>query len=142
MEPAVSQLRKAITTLFKADDILEPLLRDRIYQKAPKQPKYPYMIYSENNATDWGTDAAGGVSGDGKEHTINLQVHDDEEGTVGIEKILQRCYDLLQHDEASQLILTDHRVVNIRFLIMDVSEAPDGQSYQGTSLFRAITEET
>jgi len=142
---STAELRRVTVARLRGDAEVRALLgAARVYEIKPKENSsvsFPYIIYSKNSTGPWDTDGDGEDSnGYGKEHTMSLQVYDDQEGSLRIDKILRRCFELLQ--DSRTLSLVDHRVVNIRFLLEDVSREPDGQTWQGTHLYKVITEET
>lgn len=139
MKNAVSEIRKAIINKLVADAGLQSLVGTRVYQKAPSDVVFPYVIYHRNDSQEWDTGETGTQTGFGLQHNIIIHVFDNEEGTVDIESIQVRIFEILQY--ATNLILQDHLVISCRRILEDVSEDPDGKGYQGTSIYRVITEE-
>lgn len=135
------ELQKAIRSVIKADATLATLMGGtvRFYDHVPERTDQPYIEYREGSTAAWDTSESGSSTGFGKEHTISINVWSDYEGTKQMRQILRRVYDLLQNN--TSMVLSGHKLVNLRFMFDDIVPEPDGQSYHGISQYRAITEE-
>lgn len=132
-EDAAEQLMKTHITALKADATISALVGNRIFDYIPRNTDYPYIIYHITDSDEWDTS-----TDDGEEHSVYVHVWDDKEGSKRAHQIMRAAKELL-HDETSYS-LTDHNLVNCRRVSKRMER--EGQLYHGTTLFRAITEET
>ncbi len=104
----------------------------RIYDEVPVRGQFPYMTFGLTTERDWstGTDP-------GHEHVVTLHVWSRARGRMEADAVLSAAQAAL-HDQS--LVLSGHRLVNLRHEFSDARREPDGETYQGIARFRAVTE--
>ena len=88
------------------------------------------MQIGEDTATDYSTKDVTGT-----ETVINLHVWSRYRGSKETKQVMDRVHTLL-HD--SNLTVTGHNLINMRFEFGDVIRDPDGITRHGVMRFRAI----
>lgn len=126
-------LQQAIYASLTSDDALTALLDGaRVYDDVPDRKVFPYVTFAPGTERDWST-----ASDTGTEHTIVLNVWSRGAGRKEALAIIDALRTRL-HDAA--LPLSGHSLVNLRHESSDVRRDPDGETYQGSVRFRAVTE--
>ncbi len=133
MTIAIWELQRAVYQRLAADISLQGEIGNpaRIYDDAPPGATFPYLILGETRATDWK-----GVDG-GFVHDLKLYAFSRYAGRREIKRIMGAVYDALHE---ATLTLSDHKLINIRFIFGDVIRRQDGETYQGVARFRAVTQ--
>lgn len=103
-----------------------------IYDDIPQSVSAPYITIGQNSLRDWSTGTEGGY-----EHELVLNVWSRSGGRKQVQDIAEAVHEIL-HDQT--LTLTDHKLVNLRQIFLDVRREPDGEFYRAIMRFRAITE--
>jgi uncharacterized protein DUF3168 len=133
MTTVLWELQRAIYQRLAADPALQAEIGNpaRIYDDAPPEAVFPYLIVGEARASDWN-----GVDG-GMEHDVKLYAFSRYAGRREVKRIMGAVYDTL-HEAA--LTLSGHQLINIRFVFGDVFRRQDSETYQGVVRFRAVTQ--
>ena len=71
----------------------------------------------------------------GNEITINIHVWSQYKGSKETKQIMDKIHDLLHN---SNLNVTGHNLINLRFEFSDIMRDPDGITRHGVMRFRAI----
>jgi len=133
MLPSHLALRAAIRDALLADGALTAALDGgRVYDEPPRGPAFPYVTLGEARLTD--------VSADGgavQEHQLTLHVWSRQGGHREAHAIAGA---LLSALDDAPLVLSDHRLVNLRFTVADIRRESDGRTYHALVRFRAVTE--
>lgn len=130
---SASALQGAILATLTADTALASLLGSarRIFDAPPPGTPLPYVLYGPVATRDWSTGTDSGA-----EHTITLSVRSQASGRTVAHDIADRIRALL-HDQT--LVLSGHRLVNLRQQALDVRREKDGHITAALRL-RAVTE--
>ena len=133
MTDAIWALQSAIYQHLAADAVLKAELGDpaRIYDDAPPDAVFPYVILGEARANDWN-----GVDG-GFEHDLKLYAFSRYAGRREVKRVMGAIYDALHE---ATLTLSNHQLINIRFVFGDIFRRQDRETYQGVARFRAVTQ--
>jgi hypothetical protein len=135
MPSAAWSLQKALFAALAADAPLIALLgAPRIYDDVPQASAFPYIAFGPMTARDWST-----ASDTGTEHAITLNVWSQAKGRAQVHEIMAAAREAL-HGQA--LTLDGHRLINLRHETSEARRSSDGETYQGTARFRAVTEPT
>jgi hypothetical protein len=133
MPSAAWALQKAMHAVLTANAAVTALLGGpRIYDDVPRGADFPYLTFGLSTERDWST---GGEEGD--EHIVTLHVWSQAAGRKETHEIIGAVRAAL-HDQP--LLLTDHRLVNLRHEFSDARREPDGETYHGIVRLRAVTE--
>ena len=133
MASAAFALQTAIYARLLGDTALTAMLGGpRIYDDVPQRADFPYLTFGQSIERDWSTGTE-----DGKEHTVTLHVWSRAAGRKESDDILEAARGLF-HNAA--LVLSGHRLINLRHDVSDVRRDPDGETYHGTARFRGVTE--
>lgn len=137
------EIQRTVRALLVADTTLAGLMGGSavVYDHVPQDTARPYIQLRATQAQEWDTDPYAEATGIGEAHILSLDTWSDYEGVYQTRQLLRRCKELISDQEAS-FTLIDHKLISIRFVLMDVFPEPDGQLYHGVVQFRAITEET
>lgn len=131
--PATLSLRQALVTRLRESSPLSQMVSQRVYDHVPERESFPYVSIRAT-AREWDT------SDDfGKELSVEINVWSREEGRRECELILHAVEHALRG--MAPAVLTDHKLVNMRFEMADVLREEGGQTYFGYGRFRAVTEE-
>lgn len=105
-----------------------------VYDHVPRDQGFPFVSFGVTSERDWstGSDAGG-------EHIVTLHVWSKAAGRHEADHIAAAVRAVL-HDQA--LILTGHRLVNLRQEITETRREVDNEIYHGVIRFRAVTEPT
>lgn len=127
------ELRRALITHLRSDSSVTSLLGGpKVFDHVPDSARDPYIQVRENaRAWDTSTDY-------GKEHDVEINAWSSKEGRKEIDEIM-RAVELSVR--SASLSLNGHRLVSIRFALMDVVREDQGQTYFGYARYRAVTEE-
>lgn len=134
MADSARALQKAVYDTLSVDTPLKALIGDppRLYDRVPQNTAYPYLTLGDIQTRDWST-----VTEAGADHRLTLHVWSAGHGRLECRDILDRAYTLL-HDQ--NVALSGHTLVRLQFQSSEVFLDPDGKSYHGIAVFRAITE--
>lgn len=133
MASAAFALQQALHQRLTADANLLALLDGpRVYDDVPVRSQFPYVTFGLTSERDWSTG-----SDEGSEHSITLHVWSRAKGRKETSAIMDAIHAAL-HDVV--LTLTGFRLVNLRHEFTDARRDADGETYHGTSRFRAVTE--
>ena len=126
-------LQTSIHARLTADATLTGLLGGpRVYDDVPRGASFPYVTFGLTSEKDWSTGTE-----DGGEHIVSLHVWSRAPGrrqAAGIMAAIRRVL----HDQP--MVLTGHRLVNLRQEFADVRRDPDGETFHGIVRLRAVTE--
>lgn len=124
-------LQKAIFDLLNNDSALLAIVTG-IYENPAPVVAFPYLAFGTLSAADWSTKTTRGL------HTVIMLHGYSREGKMQVVEILDRVFDLLQ---SSELTLTGHHLVAMRFDYNEITLENDGITYHGVMKFHAYTEE-
>jgi hypothetical protein len=85
MLAAQHALRQALREALAADLPLSNLLEGRLYEVPPKRARFPYLSMGSFKAKPWNTSTETGA-----EHTIEISIWSDHEGSMQASQIGQR----------------------------------------------------
>ena len=125
-------LQQTIFSTLSGDSQLTSTLGADVYDDVPDHISitFPYVQIGEDTATDYSTkDLVGSQT------VINLHVWSRYRGSKETKQVMDRVHTLL-HD--SNLTVTGHNLVNLRFEFSDVLRDPDGVTRHGVMRFRAV----
>ena len=130
---AANALRTAMHAALTSDPVLLAALGGpRVHDVPPASPEFPYVTLGEAQVLDWSTATEGG-----EEHRLTLHAWSRQGGhneAHAIAAILQQAL----HD--AELVLTGHRLVNLRLTSADIRREAGGRTYHALVRFRAVTE--
>ena len=130
---ATAALRAAIHDALVADSPLTSLLgAPRVYDEPPREAVFPYVTLGEARVTDWSTGTERG-----EEHQLTLHAWSRQGGHKEAHLVAGA---VLQALDDAPLTLSGHRLVNLRFALVDVRREADGRTYHALVRFRAVTE--
>ena len=104
----------------------------RVYDDVPQGAAFPYLTLGQSTLRDWSTG-----TDDAEEHILTLHVWSRAGGRKEMHEVMDALRGAL-HDQP--LVLSGHRLVNIRHEISEARRDPDGETYHGIVRFRAVTE--
>ncbi len=104
----------------------------RVFDDIPPATPYPYISVGHTLERDWSTGTE-----DGREHTVTLHVWSRAPGRRQVHEIAALLRATLHQ---ADLLLTGHRLVNLRHEFTEARREPDGETYRALVRFRAVTE--
>lgn len=119
-------------TIFSALNVsaMTSTLSCGVYDDVPSNASYPYIALGEETGVDYSVkDIQGGDS------TINIEIWSQYKGSKETKQIMDKIHDLLHN---SNLTVTGHNLINLRFEFSDIMRDPDGITRHGVMRFRAI----
>ena len=125
-------LHQTLFTTLNGDSQLTNTLGAAVFDDVPdtQAVSFPYVQIGEDTATDYSTKDVTGT-----ETVINLHVWSRYRGSTETKQVMDRVHTSL-HD--SNLTVTGHNLINMRFEFGDVIRDPDGITRHGVMRFRAI----
>ena len=125
-------LQQTLFTTLNGDSQLTNTLGAAVFDDVPdtQAVSFPYVQIGEDTATDYSTKDVTGT-----ETVINLHVWSRYRGSKETKQVMDRVHTLL-HD--SNLTVTGHNLINMRFEFGDVIRDPDRITRHGVMRFRAI----
>jgi len=133
MSDASLGLRAAIHDALIADAGLNAVLgANKIFDVPQRQAMFPYVTLGEMRLQNISADDAPLY-----EHLLTLHVWSREGGHKQAHLITGVLLSAL--DDAA-LVITGHRLVNLRFTLADIRREADGRTYHAVVRFRAVTE--
>lgn len=123
-------LQEKIYTALNSDSNLTSTQGAAVYDEVPENSAFPYVQIGAESTADFSTKDL-----TGSEVTINLDVWSQYKGSKEVKDLMDRVHTLL-HD--SNLTVTGHNLVNLRFEFGDVLRDPDGITRHGVMRFRAV----
>ena len=127
------ELQKAVHAHLLADIGLAVLVSGRIYDDVPQGTAFPYVTLGAAAVRNWST-----ASDTGAEHQLTFGVWSRYAGRKELKNIMSEIATAL---EDTNLTLTGFTLVNMRFLSAEMNRGNDGETYEGTIRFRAVTEQ-
>ncbi len=125
-------LQKTLYATLSGDTALTGLIGLRLYDNVPGDTAFPYVTMGEGRMMDWSSDTH-----DGAEHRLVFHIYTRTGGRSLIKTITGALKARLHN---APLVLTDHRLVNMRFVEADIVRLADGVTWHGLVRFRAVTE--
>lgn len=133
MASASWALQQAIYAALTGNSALTTLLGGaRIYDDVPGSAAFPYVTLAPGVERDWSTGSDAGT-----EHAVTLHVWSRGAGRKEAAAIMDALRAAL-HEAA--LMLTGHRLINLRHESSEVRRDADGVTQHGIVRFRAVTE--
>jgi hypothetical protein len=126
---AALAVQAIIYTLLSADDQLSTL-GVTVYDHAPDNASYPYIVIGEDAFDDFGAHDV-----DGFEAVLEMHTWTQAEGKKPCKEIQDRLYQLL-HD--TDLGLSEHKTISLRGGMTTTMLDPDGRTYHGVNRFNLI----
>ncbi|MBM3640649.1 MAG: DUF3168 domain-containing protein [Alphaproteobacteria bacterium] len=128
----VVALHKAIRAYLFADGSFAATLGEKLYDEAPRGIDPPYALFAEAQLRDWSADLLRGA-----EQLFIISVTSTMRGLSEALELAQRIADLL---DETPLTLQDHRLIDLRFLSMEMRRDQNGRIARVNLRFRATTE--
>jgi len=105
-------LQSIIYSTLNGDSTLDGIVgNNKIFDNVPQDTSYPYVIISNETATNTGTKSL-----DGNEYSIDLEVYSQYRGKKEIKEIMERIYNLF-HDQNFTVSGADMVVSQVRNVI-------------------------
>ncbi len=126
-------LIQTIVGELAADDPLTTLLGgERIYDAAPRNARFPYVLIGQDRARDWSTGTESGT-----EHLLVLDVFSRARGRREASQIANRIAVLL---DDQPMPLDGHDLINLRVEDVVTERLTDARTFRATLSLRAVTE--
>jgi hypothetical protein len=125
-------LQQAAYAALAGNGPLAAMIGERLYDHVPQEVAFPYVVVDQMQIRDWSTGTERGY-----EHVLMLHVWSRYEGKREIAEIADALRTVL--DDA-ELMLDDHRLINLNHQYADLKRDPDGETYHAIIRFRAVTE--
>jgi hypothetical protein len=126
-------LQKAAYQALTADAALSSLLGESwLYDDAPQNAPFPYVVIDQMRLNDWSTGTERG-----SEHILMLHVWSRHRGKREVYEISDAIRAAL--DDA-ELTLDDNRLINLTHQYSDLKRDEDGETWHTVMRFRAVTE--
>ena len=127
-------VQQAVYTALTGDAAVQALIGNpaRVYDHAPQDATFPYVVTGESTAVDWDT-----KSEDGMEQTLTVHSWSRYRGLSEVKRIMAAVVDAL---DKQALSVTGHDLVQLRFEFSDTFLDEDGLTRHGVQRFRALTE--
>ena len=133
MTSAAIELQKAVLAALAGDAALTAAMGGaRIHDHAPANVAFPYLTFGRTTVYDWSTDTELG-----NEHIFTIHVWSKTNGKSQALGVISIARQVL-HDK--DLVLSGHRLVNLRDEFEEVRFNEDHAVYHGILRFRAVTE--
>lgn len=129
----VLALRAAMRTHLVGDAALVATLGGaKVFDEAPRDAAPPYVLFADAQARDWSSDLSRGA-----EQFFVISIFSTHRGAAEALSIAERLVALLNE---APLVLTDHRLIDLRFLAMEPRRETQGRFARVDLRFRATTE--
>jgi Protein of unknown function (DUF3168) len=133
MASAGWDLQKAVYAALAADATLTTLLDGpAIYDAAPQDAAFPFVVIDQTQIRDWSTGTEPGA-----EHMLMLHVWSRYAGKRAAYAVADAIRAAL---DGALLSLDDHRLINLRHQYSELKRDEDGETQHGVLRFRAVTE--
>jgi hypothetical protein len=133
MASAGWNLQKAVYAALVGDATLTALLGGpKIYDAAPQNAAFSYVVIDQMRVADWSTGTESGA-----EHMLTLHVWSRHAGKKEAYEIADGVRAVL---DGVLLGLEDHRLINLRHQYSELKPDEDGETYHGVIRLRAVTE--
>jgi Protein of unknown function (DUF3168) len=130
---AALALQQAMRTALLADTALIALLGGSyIYDELPRGVQPLHVSFTNIETRDWSV-----MDQKAHEHFVTLEVVSNERSRAQAQNICNRIEAVLDN---AALLLTAHRLVNLRVVFWSVARARTDQKFGATLRFRAATE--
>ena len=123
-------LQEKLYSTLNGDSNLTTTLGAAVYDEVPENSSVPYVQLGPALTQDYSTKDV-----TGSEITLTLDVWSRYKGGKEVKNLMDRVHTLL-HD--SNLSVTGHNLINMRFEFGDVLRDPDGITRHGVMRFRAV----
>ncbi len=126
-------LQKAIFAALTNDSALTALLGGpSVYDRVPADATLPYITLGDGTWRDWST-----ATETGAEHELRLHIWVRDGGRQYVRTIADTVHARL-HDQP--LALEEGVLVNLRFQRAQILTDPDGETWHGIAVYRAVTD--
>ena len=134
MSSPILALRRAVLEAAMGDAELTSLMGGalRLYDEPPRGSEPVYAVFGDVTAQDWSTD-----TDRGHEQDLSIVVWSDRGSARAALAVAER-FDAILDD--APLVLTDHRLVNLRVTEISAGRDKDTQLSRITLHLRAVTE--
>jgi hypothetical protein len=132
--PAAELQRAIFAALSGSAGLVAVLGGQRVFDHAPANIAFPYIIFGRTSIYDWSTGTESGA-----EQLFTLHVWSKAKGKKEAIEIMDETRAAL-HDRS--LPLDGHALVNLRLEFSEVRFDDDQSVYHGLLRFRAVTEPT
>jgi Protein of unknown function (DUF3168) len=134
MNPALA-LVQAMRTALLADTALMALLGGgHVFDEMPRGEPALQVSFAGVETRDWSV-----MDQKAHEHFVTIDVGTNERGRAQAQAICSRIEAVLDN---AALVLTDHRLINLRVVFYSVARMKNDKAYGATLRFRAATEPT
>ena len=107
-------------------------ITSRIYDNAPKDAVFPYLVFSGERSRDRST----------KSHALHETIIEvqafSRTGKSEVERLLDRVFSLLHSQE---MVLNGHNIIAMRCELNEITRENNGVTYRGTIRHKAYIEE-
>ncbi len=130
--PALALLT-AMRNALLADNALNLLLGGaHVYEELPRGAPPTHVSFGEAETRDWST-----ADQKAHEHFVTISIRTNSRSRSLAQNILSEIETAL---DGAALVLTGHRLVNLRLTFWSVSKDRSGETFNATARFRAATE--
>jgi hypothetical protein len=130
---AALALQQAMRTALLADTALIALLGGSyVYDELPRGEQALHVSFTGIETRDWSV-----MDQKAHEHFVTIEVVSNERSRAQAQNICNRIEAVLDN---AALVLTAHRLVNLRVVFWSVARARTDQKFGATLRFRAATE--
>jgi Protein of unknown function (DUF3168) len=130
---AALALQQAMRSALLADTSLATLLGGaHVYDEVPRGEPGLHVVFSAIETRDWSTSTQ-----KAHEHFVTIDVVTNERSRARAQAICNAIEAVLDN---TTLVLTDHRLVNLRSTFWNVGRAKATNNFNATLRFRAATE--
>lgn len=130
---AALALQQAMRSALLANTTLTTLLGGaHVFDEVPRGEPGLYVVFSGIETRDWSTSTQ-----KAHEHFISIDVVTNERGRARAQAI---CNTIEATLDNVVLVLTDHRLINLRSTFWNVGKAKATNNFNATLRFRAATE--
>jgi Protein of unknown function (DUF3168) len=132
MNPALA-LVQAMRAALLADTALLALLGGgHVFDEVPRGEQALHVSFTNVETRDWSV-----MDQKAHEHFVTIEVGTNERGRTQAQAICSRVEAVLDN---AVLVLTDHRLINLRAVFYGVARIKNDKTFGATLRFRAATE--
>jgi Protein of unknown function (DUF3168) len=132
MQPGLS-VQQAMLAALRARTSLSNILGGaHVYDELPRGANPPYVVFSNLETRDWSV-----MDQKAHELFITLEIATNQRSRTQIQAVTQEIESAL---DGANLILTDHKLVNLRCVFNTAFRNKNADVFNGTMRFRAATE--
>ena len=130
---AALALQQAMRAALLADTALLSLLGGaHVFDELPRGEQALHVVFTAIETRDWSV-----MDQKAHEHFVTIEVGSNERGRAQAQAICNRIEAVLDN---ATLVLTGHRLINLRITFWSVARAKNEKTFGATLRFRAATE--